>query len=48
MQHTIPPGTLHWFQAGPDGAVVSEFSSASRDQLDEFTDDRVARETVVG
>src|SRR5215468_1788414 len=24
MQHTIPPGTLHWFQAGPDGAVVSE------------------------
>ena len=23
MQHTIPPGTLHWFQAGPEGAVVS-------------------------
>jgi hypothetical protein len=19
MQHTIPPGTLHWFQAGPEG-----------------------------
>jgi D-lyxose ketol-isomerase len=47
MQHTIPPGTLHWFQAGPDGAVVSEFSSTSRDELDEFTDERVARETVV-
>ena len=30
-QHTIPPDTLHWFQAGPDGAVVTEFSSASRD-----------------
>ena len=48
MQHTISPGTLHWFQAGPDGAVVSEFSTASRDELDEFTDERVARTTVVG
>ena len=46
-QHTIPPGTLHWFQAGPEGAVVTEFSSTSRDELDEFTDERVARETVV-
>jgi D-lyxose ketol-isomerase len=46
-QHTIPPGTLHWFQAGPAGAVVTEFSSASRDELDEFTDERIARETVV-
>jgi D-lyxose ketol-isomerase len=34
---------LHWFQAGPDGAVVSEFSSASRDELDEFTDATVRR-----
>jgi len=47
QQHTIPPGTLHWFQAGVDGAVVTEFSSASRDDLDEFTDERVARTTVV-
>jgi D-lyxose ketol-isomerase len=47
-QHTIAPGTLHWFQAGPEGAVVSEFSTASRDELDEFTDERVTRETVVG
>jgi D-lyxose ketol-isomerase len=47
-QHTIPPGTLHWFQAGAEGAVVTEFSSASRDELDVFTDQRVARETVVG
>jgi D-lyxose ketol-isomerase len=46
-QHTIPPDTLHWFQAGPDGAVVSEFSSTSRDELDEFTDPSVSRETVV-
>jgi len=43
MQHTIPPGTLHWFQAGPEGAVVSEFSTASRDELDEFTDANVVR-----
>lgn len=44
-QHTIPPGTLHWFQAGPDGAVVSEFSTASRDELDEFSDPHVRRAT---
>lgn len=42
-QFTIPPDTLHWFQAGPDGAVVSEFSSTSRDALDVFTDPRVVR-----
>ena len=47
-QFTIPPGTLHWFRAGPDGAVVSEFSSTSRDELDVFTDPAVRRETVVG
>lgn len=42
-QRTIPPDTLHWFQAGPDGAVVSEFSSASRDDLDVFTDPEIER-----
>jgi D-lyxose ketol-isomerase len=47
-QHTIPPATLHWFQAGPEGAVVSEFSSTSRDELDVFTDPRIARIPVVG
>jgi D-lyxose ketol-isomerase len=47
-QHTIPPNTLHWFRAGPDGAVVTEFSSASRDELDVFTDPAVRRATVVG
>jgi D-lyxose ketol-isomerase len=47
-QHTIPPDTLHSFRAGPDGAVVSEFSSTSRDELDVFTDADVRRETVVG
>ena len=47
-QHTILPDTLHSFRAGPDGAVVSEFSSTSRDELDVFTDPDVRRETVVG
>jgi D-lyxose ketol-isomerase len=46
-QHTIPADTLHWFRAGPEGAVVSEFSTASRDELDVFTDPRVERATVV-
>jgi len=42
-QHTIPPDTLHWFQAGEDGAIVSEFSTRSRDESDVFTDPRVRR-----
>jgi D-lyxose ketol-isomerase len=42
-QFTIPPDTLHWFRAGPEGAVVSEFSSTSRDDLDVFTDPRIRR-----
>ncbi len=47
-QFTIPPDTSHWFQAGPEGAVVSEFSSTNRDDLDVFTDPAVQRSTVVG
>ncbi|XID90941.1 D-lyxose/D-mannose family sugar isomerase [Paenibacillaceae bacterium WGS1546] len=43
-QYTIPPNTLHWFQAGDEGAVVSEFSSASRDESDIFTDPRIRRD----
>jgi D-lyxose ketol-isomerase len=46
-QHTIPPDTLHWFRAGEEGAVVSEFSSTSRDELDVFTDPEVVRATAV-
>ena len=42
-QYTLPPNTLHWFQAGPDGAIVSEFSSTSRDEADIFTDPRIQR-----
>lgn len=42
-QYTMAPGTKHWFQAGPDGAVVSEFSSTSFDEYDVFTDTRIKR-----
>jgi D-lyxose ketol-isomerase len=42
-QYTIPPDTLHWFRAGADGAVVSEFSTQSRDESDVFTDPRIVR-----
>jgi D-lyxose ketol-isomerase len=40
-QYTIPPDSLHWFQAGPVGAIVSEFSTASLDETDVFTDPRI-------
>ncbi len=46
-QYTIPPNTLHWFQAGPEGAVVSEFSSRSRDESDVFTNPGIRREPVI-
>jgi len=42
-QTTIPPDTRHWFRAGAEGAVVSEFSSTSRDDLDVFTDPAIRR-----
>ena len=42
-QCTIPPDTLHWFRAGDKGAIVSEFSTQSRDEVDVFTDPRIVR-----
>ncbi|MCG5102484.1 D-lyxose/D-mannose family sugar isomerase [Oceanobacillus alkalisoli] len=42
-QYTIPPNTLHWFQACPDGAIISEFSTPSRDELDIFSDPNIRR-----
>ena len=42
-QFTIPPGTLHWFAAGEDGAVISEFSTHSTDETDYFTDPEIVR-----
>lgn len=46
-QYTIAPGTKHWFQAGPQGAVVSEFSSTSRDEFDIFTDPNIVRMPLI-
>jgi len=46
-QYTIWPGTRHWFQAGDEGAVVSEFSTRSTDERDVFTDPEILRTTVV-
>jgi D-lyxose ketol-isomerase len=42
-QYTLLPNTKHWFQAGPEGAVVSEFSTKSRDEADIFTDQDIQR-----
>lgn len=45
-QYTLAPNTLHWFQAGPEGAIVSEFSTRSTDENDIFTDPRIVRVPV--
>jgi len=42
-QYTIYPNTWHWFQGGPQGAVVSEFSTRSTDENDIFTDKDIKR-----
>ena len=42
-QHTIYPDTPHSFRAGPEGAVISEFSTTSSDETDIFTDPRIVR-----
>lgn len=46
-QYTLPPHTKHWFQAGDQGAIVSEFSTTSRDEYDVFTDPEIQRFTRV-
>jgi D-lyxose ketol-isomerase len=46
-QYTLSPNTLHWFQSGPQGAVVSEFSTHSTDENDIFTDQEIARITKI-
>ncbi|MBM4162252.1 MAG: D-lyxose/D-mannose family sugar isomerase [Ignavibacteria bacterium] len=42
-QYTMKPNTLHWFQAGAKGAIVSEFSSTSADESDVWTDPNIKR-----
>ncbi|MCL5674527.1 MAG: D-lyxose/D-mannose family sugar isomerase [Candidatus Omnitrophica bacterium] len=46
-QYTLSPDTLHWFQAGDKGAIVSEFSSYSNDETDLFTDTDIKRRTEI-
>ena len=42
-QYTLYPNTKHWFQAGSKGAIVSEFSTHSTDETDEFSDNAIVR-----
>ena len=42
-QYTLKEKTWHWFQAGPLGAVVSEFSTPSFDDKDIFRDQEITR-----
>lgn len=42
-EYTLMPDITHWFQAGPEGAIVSEFSTRSRDETDVFTDPDIVR-----
>ena len=44
-QYTLLPDTWHWFRAGDEGAIVSEFSTTSTDDQDIFTDPRINRFT---
>jgi D-lyxose ketol-isomerase len=46
-QYTLMPDTLHWFQGGPEGAIVSEFSTKSIDEADIFTDPAIIRTPAV-
>jgi len=46
-QYTLRPDTKHWFQAGSEGAIVSEFSTRSTDENDIFTDPRIVRQPRV-
>ena len=46
-QYTIALNTPHWFYAGEEGAVVSEFSTPSFDEQDIFTDAEIIRKPNV-
>ena len=46
-QYTLQPGIPHWFQSGSEGAVVSEFSTRSTDEYDQFRDPSINRFTKV-
>jgi D-lyxose ketol-isomerase len=44
-QYMVPPNVSHWFQAGPEGAVLSEFSTKNVDEADIFVDPSIKRIT---
>ena len=47
QQLYLPPGTRHWFKAGPRGAVAWSFSSTAHDVKDIFTNPDVVRTTMI-
>lgn len=44
-QITFMPGEKHWFQGGPEGAVVYSFANCAIDGLDPFEDPTIVRLT---
>jgi D-lyxose ketol-isomerase len=46
-QITLGPNTPHWFQGGPDGAVIWSFSTKAFDGKDVFTDPNIVRQTII-
>ena len=46
-QVTLTPNVPHWFQAGPEGAVIWSFSTKAVDVQDLFTDPEVRQKTVI-
>jgi D-lyxose ketol-isomerase len=46
-QHSLPPNVPHWLQAGPEGAIVSEFATHCPPGVDVFTDPEVEPETTI-
>lgn len=46
-QYTINENTKHWFKAGNEGAIISEFSTPSYDERDIFTNPNITREPEV-
>ena len=47
LNHTGLEVLVPWFQAGDEGAVVSEFSTKSRDEMDVFADPDIERITEI-
>jgi D-lyxose ketol-isomerase len=46
-QIILPPQMVHWFQGGPEGVVIDDYSSTAKDLQDGFTNPLVVRETKV-